>query len=116
MAKPVQEDGRRDSRGTAVAEMISITLESCPTGGVVEPTSNLPERSNTHPDAAKCLVPNPLLIGAQISPLFILFIFYFLEFIYFRGEGRERGRETSMYGCLSCAPYWAPGPQPRHVP
>ena len=21
-----------------------------------------------------------------------------------------------MSGCLSCAPYWGPGPQPRHVP
>ena len=30
--------------------------------------------------------------------------------------GRKRGRETSMCGCLLCAPYWAPGPQPRHVP
>ena len=26
-----------------------------------------------------------------------------------------RGRETSMCGCLSCAPNWGPGPQPRHV-
>ena len=40
------------------------------------------------------------------------FIYLFLE----RGEGRERGRETSMCGCLSRAPYWGPGPQPRHVP
>ena len=30
--------------------------------------------------------------------------------------GRKRGREISMCGCLSCAPYWGPGPQPRHVP
>ena len=28
-----------------------------------------------------------------------------------RGRGRKRGRETSM-----CVAYWAPGPQPRHVP
>ena len=27
-----------------------------------------------------------------------------------------RERETSMCCCLSCAPYWGPGPQPRHVP
>ena len=51
------------------------------------------------------------------SPFFFLsdFIIYlFLE----REEGREgeRGRETSMCGCLSCTPYWGPGPQPRHVP
>ena len=30
--------------------------------------------------------------------------------------GRKSGRETSMCGCLSRAPYWGPGPQPRHVP
>ena len=50
------------------------------------------------------------------------FLFYFLrDFIYLficlfiylfildRGEGREKGRETSMCGCLSHAPYWGPG-------
>ena len=51
---------------------------------------------------------------------FILFIFYFLkDFIYLflvsRREG-ERGRETSMCGCLSHTPSWGLGPQPRHVP
>ena len=30
--------------------------------------------------------------------------------------GRKKGRETSMCGCLPCAPYWGPGLQPRHVP
>ena len=40
-------------------------------------------------------------------------IYLFLE----RGEGREkRGRETPVCSCLSHAPYWGPGPQPRHVP
>ena len=34
----------------------------------------------------------------------------------FRGEGKEIGRETSKCGWLSYAPYWEPGPQPRHVP
>ena len=54
--------------------------------------------------------------------MFLFFIF-FKEFIHpfpERGKGREkgrkRGRETSMCGCLSCASYWGPGPQPRHVP
>ena len=40
-------------------------------------------------------------------------------FIYFQREGkggRKRGRETSMCSCLSHAPYWGPGLQPRHVP
>ena len=40
------------------------------------------------------------------------FIYLFLE----KGEGREKERETSMCGCLSCTPNWGPGPQPRHVP
>ena len=38
------------------------------------------------------------------------FIYLFLE----RGEGREKERDTSMCGCLSCAPCW--GLSPRHVP
>ena len=39
--------------------------------------------------------------------------FFFLKilFIYLGREG-----EPSMCGCLSCAPYWVPGPQPRQVP
>ena len=40
------------------------------------------------------------------------FIYLFLE----RGEGKEKERDTSMCGCLSHAPYWGPGPQPRRVP
>ena len=51
--------------------------------------------------------------------LYLSFFFkkYFKKFILLldRGEGREKGRETSMCGCLSCAP-WGLGPQPRHVP
>ena len=43
----------------------------------------------------------------------ILFIYLFLRV----GKGRrKRGRETSMCGCLLCAPNWGPGPEPRHVP
>ena len=46
---------------------------------------------------------------------------FFLKivFVYFKTERegrRKRGRETSLCGCLSHAPYWGPGPQPRHVP
>ena len=33
-----------------------------------------------------------------------------------RGRKGEREGETSMCGCLSCAPYWGPTPQPSHVP
>ena len=40
-----------------------------------------------------------------------------LLFIFREGKGgRKRGGETSMCGCLSCAPSWGPGLQPRHVP
>ena len=46
-----------------------------------------------------------------------LFLKTFCLFI-FRERGRkgERGRETPMCGCLSCAPHQGPGVQPRHVP
>ena len=41
----------------------------------------------------------------------------FIYLFYTEGKGRrKRGRETSVCGCLSYAPYWGPGPQPRHVP
>ena len=47
--------------------------------------------------------------------------YHFLKRFYlfiFRERGREgeRGRGTSMCGCLLCAPNWGPGPQPRPVP
>ena len=45
--------------------------------------------------------------------LFVKKYFYlFLE----GAEGKERGRETLMCGCLLRAPSWVPGPQPWHVP
>ena len=48
------------------------------------------------------------------------FFFFKTLFIYFLREqgrkGEREGRETSMCGCLSHAPYWGPGPKPRHVP
>ena len=53
-----------------------------------------------------------------------LLCFVFRDFIYLlleRGEERKKGRETSlckryMIGCLSHAPNWGPGLQPKHVP
>ena len=53
------------------------------------------------------------VFGANQVFLLLLFRYYLFSD---RGEGRKRGRETSVCGCLSCAPYWGPGPQPRHVP
>ena len=45
------------------------------------------------------------------------FIYLFLE----REEGRKKGKQISVWldtliCCLSNAPNWGPGPQPRHVP
>ena len=61
-----------------------------------------------------------LLHGISYCLCFFVGSFIFSDFIYLfleRGEGREkRGRETSAYVCLSCAPNWEPGPQPRHMP
>ena len=47
--------------------------------------------------------------------LFFSSRFYLFTFIEGK-EGRQRGRETSMCGCLSRASHWGGGPQPRHVP
>ena len=49
-----------------------------------------------------------------VDGFFFIDIYLILE----RGEGKEKERErnTSMCGCLSCAPYWGCGLQPRHVP
>ena len=56
--------------------------------------------------------------GKLTNYIFNLLFIFFKDFIYFREGrgGRKRGRETSMCGCLSHAPYWGPGRQPRHVP
>ena len=41
--------------------------------------------------------------------------FFFKIYLFFRQRGREGERESSKCGCLSSAPYWEPGPQPRRV-
>ena len=48
----------------------------------------------------------------QISFFFLDFIYLFLE----RGERRKRGRETSKFGCLLCAPYWGLACNPGMYP
>ena len=53
--------------------------------------------------------------------LIYLFIYLLTYLLIFRERGREgerrKGRrDESICGCLSSAPYWGPGPQPRHVP
>ena len=45
-----------------------------------------------------------------------LFVRFYLFIFQRKGKGeRKRGRETSMCGCLSHAPFQGPGPQPTHV-
>ena len=56
-----------------------------------------------------------------LSPLIHFLQLFFKDFIYlfvFRQRGREGESEGEKHqcACLSCNPYWGPGPQPRHVP
>ena len=63
----------------------------------------------------KFLSPHPEKTVWQI----FIYIYFLTDIIYLfleRGEGRERGRDISMCGFLSCATYWGPCLQPRHVP
>ena len=58
------------------------------------------------------------LLDLPMSELTQVFKKDFIYLFIFRERGREGEREgeTSMCGCLSCAPHWGPGPQPGHVP
>ena len=38
---------------------------------------------------------------------------FLIFYLFLEKEKGRRKRETSMCGCLLCAPYWGPGPQPR---
>ena len=53
-----------------------------------------------------------------LPPSDVASFFFYKDFIHLfleRGKGREKRKETSMSGCLLCAPCWGPGPQPRLV-
>ena len=59
-----------------------------------------------------------ILSCTYLPLIYLLLLFFKKDFIYFWSSGkggRKRGRETSMCGCLLCAPYWGPGWHPRHV-
>ena len=58
----------------------------------------------------------PTFFSNLITAIAILFLKKILFIYRQRGKEGERGRETSMCGCLSGTPYWGPGLQPRHVP
>ena len=67
----------------------------------------------------KLLMPTYFIVIKYIQHKIYHFKHFWKDFTYVlleRGDRRERGRETSMCGCLPHAPYWGPGQQPRHVP
>ena len=55
---------------------------------------------------------------AHVKPLNSCFTYIFQLFYLFLERGREGEREGEKRwcGCLSHAPCWGPGSQPRHVP
>ena len=91
-------------------------FQSIPEGGGLwdlQSCSALGHRSSRAAAASHCSAPSRTHRCLLNLSLFkILLIYLFLE----RGEGREKEMETSMCGCLLCAPHWEPGLQPRHVP
>ena len=71
-------------------------------------------QTNSHTYLLKTVMylsPVTLALTSFSSMGFFLIIYLLI----FRKSGRKEGRETSI-GCPSHAPYWGPGPQPRHVP
>ena len=60
--------------------------------------------------------PQAATLPGFVCLFFNSILFYFLKIIYlliFRQRGREE--RNILYGCLLCAPYWGPSPQPRPV-
>ena len=58
------------------------------------------------------LLQDVILSSKLISPA-ILILFYFLFYLFLEGKGGRKGRETSMCGCLTSAPYSAHNPGMR---
>ena len=58
---------------------------------------------------------SPSVSKQILSDIIIFKELFLLKILFILREGKG-GRETSMCGCLSQAPYWGPGLQPRHVP
>ena len=56
-----------------------------------------------------------MIISKSLDNVYFYFIKCFIYLFLEQKGGRKRWRETSVCSCLSCAPYWRPGPQPRHV-
>ena len=47
-------------------------------------------------------------IKIKIKTIGISFFFFFNCIYFYRREGREEGRKTSVCGCLACILYWGP--------
>ena len=56
------------------------------------------------------------LFPTSMSLVVFCLLFSSIDYVPVKGEGKEKERETSMGGCLSHAPYWGSGWQPRPVP
>ena len=77
------------------------------------------EHLGLHSDVSKALYEFLCAFSSLGAETCSGFFFFKILFTHFYREGkreRKRGREISMCGCLSSAPHWGPGPQPRHVP
>ena len=105
-----------------LSSFLKILSLLCFSSWVFFPT--LPSKTPIHFSASSNLlfIPSSVLFISDIALFFSLNIFgtfLLLDFIYSfleRGrEGKKREREASVYGCLSSAYYWGPGPQPRPV-
>ena len=83
-----------------------------------------PDRWGSSEETVAGRVAHSLSDWEALYQFWIYFLIYFLSlflkrfylFILEGKVGRNWGRETSVCCCLSCAPYWGPGLQPRRVP
>ena len=107
----------------AVLTLLTSDFETCPMKSVLTTSSTL--SSPRHlllsvtqlPTRLGSRAPSYCFIFQSISLKTKTFFKRFYLFIFREGtRGRKRGGETLMCGCLSSAPYWGPGPKPRHMP
>ena len=120
--EPGAQRVRKERHGKACLEQPGAGWRQGEAPGLQGPACPLPDRQGFCPPPGgaqqdlRTVWLLPLLVTNVPLGDFIDFfkkaLFIFRE----RKGGRKRGRETSMCGCLSHAPYWGPGPQPRHVP
>ena len=89
-------------------------------GVCVEEHARRPGRLGTHRRADNIGPPSLALNEVMTYFACCLFFFFFKKrfhpFIFRKEKGeRKKGRKTSVCGCFLHAPFWGPGPQPRHV-